>query len=255
MKNALLVMAAVSIVFTSIGKPVSRKKFSDLTPTERAEMKERHLLRTGGLVHTGSKGEILYLDFTKQFPQEALDSVSGLFTKNLRIKVNSKKARDGIKFAIRDAETILKDIGANAVVYVVDDQNLPMSIVAMESKWALINLAKINSDKPSKEILQRRGEKLLIRATTVVLGGANSDIQVSAMQSINSLEDLDAVKGRGVDPRSCMAIFRHLPTIGVIQDQITSYRKACEEGWAFAPTNKYQKLVWEQVSKQKKNGK
>ena len=255
MKNLFLAMAVVSIVFSSLGKPAARKKFSELTPAERAEMKERHLLRTGGLVRTGSKGEILYLDFTKRFPQEALDSVSALFTKNLRIKVNSKKACAGIQFTIKEADTFLKNTGANAIVYVVDDPNLPMSLVAMESKWALVNLAKINADQPLKEVLQRRGEKLLIRATTVILGGANSDIQVSAMQSINSLEDLDAAKGRGVDPRSCMAIFRHLPTIGVIQDQLTSYRKACEEGWAFAPTNKYQKLVWEQVRNQKKNSK
>ena len=47
-------------------------------------------------------------------------------------------------------------------------------------------------------------------------------------------------------------MMRHLPTIGVLQDKMTSYRKACQEGWAPAPTNEYQKAVWEQERGTKK---
>ena len=38
-----------------------------------------------------------------------------------------------------------------------------------------------------------------------------------------------------------------LPELGVTPWKETTYKRACEEGWAPAPTNEYQKAVWDKV--------
>ena len=35
---------------------------------------------------------------------------------------------------------------------------------------------------------------------------------------------------------------------------VSTYLKACEEGWAPTPTNEYQKAIWEQVKADKERG-
>ena len=214
------------------------------------EKREAHRRRTGGLVHTGTKGRVAYVNCQEKVSPSALKDVAELFSKNLRADffVAGKSA----KFEMANAREAVEKSGGNAAIFLVDDPTMPMSLVAMESKWALVNVHAITQDKPTEETLKERQQKLLLRVSTVLLGGATSDLQISAMQSISSLEDLDRSKGKGVDPRSGLAMMRHLPTIGVLQDKMTSYRKACQEGWAPAPTNEYQKAVWEQERGTKK---
>ena len=36
---------------------------------------------------------------------------------------------------------------------------------------------------------------------------------------------------------------------GVTKSKMTTYLKACQEGWAPAPTNDYQKAIWEETRK------
>lgn len=218
----------------------------------KAMMKKReaHLRRTGGLVHTGTKGRIAYVNCQDKVSDEAMKDVANLFTKNLR--ADFFVAEKPMKFELAKAMDAVEKSGGNAAIFLVDDPSLPMSLVAMESKWALVNVHPIVQDKPDADKLKERQQKLLLRVSTVLLGGATSDLQISAMQSISSLEDLDRSKGKGVDPKSGIAMMRHLPTIGVLQDKMTSYRKACQEGWAPAPTNEYQKAVWEQERGTKK---
>ena len=40
---------------------------------------------------------------------------------------------------------------------------------------------------------------------------------------------------------------RYLLSLGVKPYRLTTYRKACEEGWANPPTNDVQKAIWDKV--------
>ena len=33
----------------------------------------------------------------------------------------------------------------------------------------------------------------------------------------------------------------------VLQQEVSTYKKACEEGWAPNPTNEFQKAIWDKV--------
>jgi len=48
-----------------------------------------------------------------------------------------------------------------------------------------------------------------------------------------------------VDRVQCMVNF--LKANGMSQEQRATYRHACEQGWAPAPTNDYQKAIWNEV--------
>jgi hypothetical protein len=50
------------------------------------------------------------------------------------------------------------------------------------------------------------------------------------------------------------AIRRNMKARGITQTMISSYLKACEQGWAPAPTNDYQRAIWEKVKADKERG-
>ena len=47
---------------------------------------------------------------------------------------------------------------------------------------------------------------------------------------------------------------KYLASAGVTPLRKTIYRKACQEGWAPAPTNEYQKAIWDKVRSEKERG-
>ena len=50
------------------------------------------------------------------------------------------------------------------------------------------------------------------------------------------------------------AMARNLNALGFKPRRRLTYRRACQEGWAPAPTNEFQKAVWEQVKADKERG-
>ena len=63
-----------------------------------------------------------------------------------------------------------------------------------------------------------------------------------------------ALPGDGISPGLDDRIIKHLKGIGVKPARRTTYKRACQEGWAPAPTNAYQKAIWEQVKADKERG-
>ena len=39
----------------------------------------------------------------------------------------------------------------------------------------------------------------------------------------------------------------YLSGYGIIPYRLTTYRQACQEGWAHSPTNEYERYAWEDV--------
>ena len=67
------------------------------------------------------------------------------------------------------------------------------------------------------------------------------------MQTVTKPEDLDKILNEGMAFDALGGIMNNLRTLGVTQPHKTTYRKACMEGWAPAPTNDYQKVIWEEL--------
>jgi hypothetical protein len=66
------------------------------------------------------------------------------------------------------------------------------------------------------------------------------------MMASSSIEDLDSVQEFiPIDMERRWTDY--LANLGVKPAHIRTYKQACKEGWAPAPTNEYQKAIWDKV--------
>jgi hypothetical protein len=75
------------------------------------------------------------------------------------------------------------------------------------------------------------------------------------MKPVFNLSDLDNLKCNMYSPEIQSKIAIQAPLLNLKPLLTTTYRKACEEGWAPMPTNSIQKAIWEDVKAKKTPGK
>ena len=102
-------------------------------------------------------------------------------------------------------------------------------------------------DSPDAAKLALRVRKEMWRGFGYALGAANSGYQPCVMRDVKSLADLDEKPIAILSPEPLMRIDPTLRQLGLAQLRHATYKRACEEGWAPAPTNDWQKAVWEKV--------
>ena len=126
-------------------------------------------------------------------------------------------------------------------------------MVAPEQCWAVVNTKLLSSDSPTESVLADRAQKEIWRALAIILGASNSSIQPCVMHQVNSLGDLDAIRTKVPCPEPFTMMGMVANHLGIGRVMKASYRRACEEGWAPAPTNDVQKAIWDQVHAVPKN--
>lgn len=247
MKKLIFTCCAIVVACALAADPpkVKHKKKSEMTPQELIEAKAEMLKRTGGMILVQQKGEVKFINLQKTVSNEIVTAISESIGKVLRI--NSGVEAKAVDFDITKAGDLLAESKANACIFWADDPRLPMSLIAPESKWALLNIAALNADKPDMAKLNKRAQKMAMRVSAILLGAATSKYRGSALESIQSVKDVDNMAGNVLLPDSLMAISNHLPKLGITQGRVIAYRRACMEGVAPSPTNDIQKAVWDQV--------
>jgi hypothetical protein len=123
------------------------------------------------------------------------------------------------KFA--DAQKSFDGAKANVAVFVVNDASLPLSLIAMEAKWGVVNAAGLTEKSLEKEIL---------RVATIVLGGGSSKYSASTMRPVFSKEDLETKAGQVITFDSLMSIYSYIPSLGLKQYQMMTREDAEAEG-------------------------
>lgn len=229
-------------------------KTRQLTPEEataRAERKARFNERTGGLIEKAGNGIVIVANTQNQIDLTAIKNTAALITREFRIAQNVVTDRP---FDIATVKNEIEAHKASALVFIVNDVTLPMSLVASEARWAVVNVAPLMADIPSEEKLLLRYRKMFMRTTSALLGAGASNYKLSVMQNVSNLDELDAITGLGLDPQSLMAVLQRLQKIGITTPRLVPYMKACQEGWAPPPTNAFQKAVWERVRSDKERG-
>ena len=71
------------------------------------------------------------------------------------------------------------------------------------------------------------------------------------MQPISAAADLDRFSANFMPPDSANAALQNGTKIGFRPFRRTTYKRACKEGWAPAPTNDVQKAIWEKIKAEK----
>lgn len=250
----LIVMAMLGL--TTAWAEAQTASTNELTGAElnarRKESYERFLKKTGGHIVKPGTGKLVFVNLQKKIPASDLQIAAAELERLVQIKI--EVVPSDLKISIGNAETSMKSLGANAAVYFVEDPSLPLCLVAPEGSWAIVNGARLTKDSPDAGRLSKRAQAMAWRAFCYVAGGAECGLQNCCLNPARDAKELDALPG----PRFCQHPLQsfgpHLAHAGITPFIRTTYRAAVRQGWAPAPTNDYQKAIWEQVNADKERG-
>jgi len=214
-----------------------------IDPAERAAKKARiakmEMEECGGrLVRPHSQtGTVFCVDAQNRIPKEWIDEVLQYFVDETRIKFEYKAGT--FDFANPKVE-------GNATLFVVDDEKLPAILHAPENRWVALNAAVIAKEQ-RPAFFQARSKKQISRSLALLCGASNSQFPGALTRGIVKEEDLD----KNIDYVLPIDVFNRFRTymepLGVRPAIYDTYDRACEQGWAPAPTNEIQKAIWDEV--------
>lgn len=206
----------------------------------RAQMR-----RFGGLVARPDsfRGRVVVADAGAGCGAE-IASVVGAFARNVRIRL---EAGTSGRPTPANARGLVRGLDAQAALFVTDDASLPSLLVAPEDGWAIVSVARLSEGAASEAAARRRVRCEIARGLALLCGAAGSSFPNSLMSAVTAPGDLDGV----ADETPPAEVFARMPAylkgLGVTPLVRVPYRTACEEGWAPAPTNEFQRAVWRQV--------
>ena len=192
------------------------------------------------------KGVALVVNAQSRVAESNLTFVTGRLQRdsglNFSVKSVDPKVLDGDWTSLREKEN------AAALVVVVDKPDGYPLMVVPDERWAVVNVAKLDrglTRPESKEaLIPKRTRRQVIRAFALIAGSGKKRVESPA--SVNSMMDLDSARDAvPMDTIQMMSDFLHAQ--GMTKQVISSYRTACRQGWAPAPTNDVQKKIWDDV--------
>lgn len=136
-------------------------------------------------------------------------------------------------------------------ITVSQDPGSPALLVAPEIPWAQVNVKSLSADGAKHEVVVARTQKEIWRAFMMCCGAANSNMRPCVMRTVRSLGDLDAEQVRVPCPEPMMKVMNAGMELGLSRPEQKTYKEACEAGWAPAPTNDLQKVIYESSGKKK----
>jgi hypothetical protein len=145
--------------------------------------------------------------------------------------------------------------GADVVVEIIDDKGAPILAAYPEDFKATLNVAKLDAGLNGaavEKFFVKRCRKELLRAFCFACGTAGTQYPDNIL-AIGKISDLDLI-GEFIPGDTIYAIQARLKKIGVTPLQYVSYARACKEGWAPAPTNDVQRIVFEKIKALKEKG-
>lgn len=229
MKFSIVATTVLMAVATFAAETATPK--APLTPEQKAESQRRFMETTGGFVEKPGTGKVVIVNCQKKFPRALVEQCVEELRESAQVTVELMEG---------EYKAYTRPEGCEMALYVADDAALPMSLVAVESGWGMVNAAPLGDS-----------EKLFIRefnrAAALTLGAGVSKFTTSIMQPVTKPGDLAKIAGTRIPMDIVGAMRYNLRGHGVCQKQRAIYRQAIAQGWAPAPTNDAQRVIWEQM--------
>ena len=209
--------------------------------------RESYERKSGGIIRkqNSAKGAVLVVNAQDRVNRRDLDAALCHIDETVHPILEYREAKD-IKTVNPKAD--IERLGGKVGVVIADEPDAPALMVAPEEGWAVVNVRALAVDSPTAEVLAARTRKELLRAFALA-GGCSfmARGQIVVREGLHTAKDLDTIpiEEYGVDV--LMTLGRSLPSYGVMPWIETTYKKACQEGWAPAPTNDIQKAIWDKV--------
>ena len=245
--NMKCMLAGVLVTALAVGmvaKDTEKQKLD--TPQKRAayarQKRAEAIARQGGMLHAPSRGGCVRI--LNEQGRIALAHVAAV----------AEDISTATTVGIEIVERLPEDGRSRAVLKIVDKDNAPSILVAPEEMRGELNIARLLESSPDVGLIEKRFRKELWRAFAMTLGAGNSIYQPCLMKTITSIAELDAVALLQPCPEVIDKIQRTADEQKLSRRRMATYRQACREGWAPAPTNDVQKAIWEQVKADKERG-
>lgn len=217
-------------------------------PIPKALLEEamaRRMRMTGGMIAKpgAQKGRIAFVCAQDKFPQLAVQDIAKQLAALSRFDIVCVAAKSGVA-----GDEVLKQAQAEVAVILVSDSKTPLMLLAPEEGWAMVNVAKI----PSGDKFKAGCCKELLRAFAMLCAGGVSQMPGNVLSEPRLQDTYDLENTLPKDVTFRMA--KYLKSRGVTASSMTTYKSACEQGWAPAPTNDIQKAIFERVKADKERG-
>lgn len=239
-----LFLFAQILLFVSFSHAATTNRTA-LTSEQRAALRNQRraqrLAASGGLIEQNVQGKsVLIVNAQTRIPMSCLEEIATSIRKLAHVKVES---------AMGESKSAAKPSKDHPVVIsLIDDPSSDATIlVAPEQCWATVNIANVLKGNPSEQVRSTRIHKEVWRATAMVMGAANSMSQPCLLRQINTLKELDNTRNLLPSPQPVSNMKEVANKLAIAGVRITTYRLACQEGWAPAPTNDIQKAIWDKV--------
>lgn len=193
---------------------------------------------TGGSIEkpNSQKGEIVYVNCQNAAKAEWIASSIDYFAKQTKFKISLGSG----EFSWPNPK-----IQGSLSLFIVDEKGFPSVLCAPENRWAMVNIAPLKSEKEA--FFEARVKKELTRGFAYLCGAANSRYPNSLTGGITGVNMIDKAADARL-PADVIERFRkYVENFGVTPIRHTAYINACRQGWAPAPTNEYQKAIWDKV--------
>lgn len=209
-----------------------------LTPEQKQQI---IMMKVGGFIAQPIKTTIVKIYNTQtDVPAEEIAEIAEAMRKGPHFPVEITTSK-------WDSDPV-KEQGVGFAIAVFRDDSSPTKLVcAPDDGWAKINVAPFLADKPDGKKLADRVKREIWRGLAYSLGAGNTQNPLCALKPVASVKDLDGLTGITSAPETLVPISEWAKHWGINASRTVTYKKACEEGWAPAPTNEYQKAIWDKV--------
>lgn len=237
----------MATVLATISVAASAETKTNATGKVRRPMREviaERRAKAGGMIEAPVTGKVVrVVNAQKIVKTEELNAIIGKIRDLARLPIVLEDGKAVDYAAMRDSTE-------GAVMLLTDDPKYPTILVAPENAWSAVGVAKLASDEPDARRLSERMEKEMWRALCMSLGSANAIFQPCLLRTIRTLKQLDYCANKVPSPEPLGKLEDAAKEFGVLRLRSVTYKNACFEGWAPAPTSEVQKAIYEGV----KNG-
>ncbi len=237
LKTALPPLLLMALVVPSV---LAQAKKERETEEQKAARRARMYRKFGGpVVNTATmKGKFVFVNAQGAIAEEPLRETAKSMADYLMSDFSLKHVDSPITLA--DASKTLKANGATAGVVIGRDANLPALTIIPDSLCAYINVMPLEGDD---KLSPRRVRLEMWRALGYLFG---IDFEGCMLRPVRSMQELDELPN-ALSQEALYHISHSLEKAGITPSTRASYRTACKEGWAPAPTNDVQKAIWDTV--------
>lgn len=218
----------------------------------QAEFAKKYYANTGGRVvkPDSGDGKVVVYNAQSKIPEATLKTALEHMTITLAVRLEFTK---GEPITLEAFDETTKKLGGAATMFLVDSPSLPLSLVAYENGWGMVNAAILATSPTDK--LAERTEKELTRtmALTCGLAAGNAGSLMMPVRKVDALDNCELPNERG-NPMVQGPIHKYLLNFGVLPVTVATYRKACADGWAPKPKDDAQRALWESTLEKKERG-